>query len=64
MDKPKGPFHYTHIKLFFNSDRWAAWEYVGTLVAQGITHVGMAYDNGEWMVVWQDLIPPKLPFQN
>lgn len=60
MPSRKPPYVYTHVRTFFTDDRWAVYEFVGELLAQGVTHVGTGYENNEWIVVWQDHSPPKL----
>jgi len=43
---------YTHTRTFFNYNRWSAHDFMGELMAQGITQFQVLMIGADWVVSW------------
>lgn len=54
MAKPQ----YIRSQTFFDGDRWAAHDFVGVLLARGVTQITIAEERDEFTVSWPEREPP------
>ncbi len=51
---------YLHTRTFFQHARWDAHDFLGTLMARGITQFQVALDGADWVVSWVERTPPDV----
>lgn len=51
---------YIHTRTFFQNNRWDAHDFIGELMARGITQFAVALQGDDWTVAWREHTPPDV----
>lgn len=57
---PAAAKQYIHTRTFFQHNRWDAHDFIGELMARGITQLAVALQGDDWTIAWREPTPPNV----